>query len=622
MKPTFSTLALLFFASIGMRLPAQHPAAHWDFEGRDASVAAESAKRGHDLALQGVQRVHGAIGKGIYFLGAQSSARGALPEALQSPQAVTVEAWVRPDSVSAGVEGAGIVNAGNYLMRITRGTPSFHVFTSRWRPVLAESKAQEGRWLHLVGTYDGARMCIYVNGALAGTVERQGAIPRSASPLVLGRQASPFIGVIDEVRVTLRCLTASDVKARFDACCRQLNPGIEPGVSKHEYEGPYREPAFLPEPPPALQPFARKRAVGRAPEQVGESLLTVQTALCCSETTTEEEARAHLSQRWPAAGKLGCGRLLLWPLPGSRNEWQAFDQAMGTPQPSGVIVTVPVPAHLAAMRAVWRRLAPNAERLTTLALENGMPEDPAAPLASWGRLWDDREWLAAATELRRHAPPSTRIALARLPLLGDGALEQLASVAATAEGVAAAISVYVTVADASEAQIEAALRSAQGVCRRHALRLLLDAACPTTRVPEPERSTRFLRLLAVCHQLRVPVTWWNGDGFGTLDRHGQHTRLSYTVQAWQSLVDAPAEEPSGEVTSTGTRIVRWRDGHARPYVAWWRPTAGQDEIGSAQIQLPAAAVALDPLHARELVLPESGPVPVCRWPLVARGSAW
>jgi len=80
-----SVLMGLLLVGVGARLHAQTAAAYWGFEGRDAAVAAESAQRGYDFVLQGVERVRGAIGKGIHFFGPTSSVVIPLPDALQSP---------------------------------------------------------------------------------------------------------------------------------------------------------------------------------------------------------------------------------------------------------------------------------------------------------------------------------------------------------------------------------------------------------------------------------------------------------------------------------------------------------------------------------------------------------
>jgi hypothetical protein len=283
-------------------------------------------------------------------------------------------------------------------------------------------------------------------------------------------------------------------------------------------------------------------------------------------------------------------------------------------------VGMSVPAHLAAMQAVWGRLKAHSKDIGVLVVENGMPTDPASPLASWRPMWSDREWLATAGELRRSAPPAASIVLARLPLLGQDAAQEIARTAASAKGIATAVCAWVALEDDAEGPIEAALHRAQAATRAHGLELWLDAACPG-RIAEPERTIRFLRLLAVCHQLRIPLTWWNGDDFGTLDRYGQHTRLSYAAQAWQSLVSAPVTEPSVRTTDGGARIVRWVDAEGRPYVTWWKPGADPGRIGTLSIELPPNAVAVDPLHAQKLDLPAHGPVPLCSWPLVARGAA-
>ncbi len=70
-------------------------------------------------------------------------------------------------------------------------------------------------WSHLATTYDGATVRLYVNGALVGSLPFAGAIPASTGPLRLGGNSvwgEWFAGLIDEVRVYNRALSASEIQ--------------------------------------------------------------------------------------------------------------------------------------------------------------------------------------------------------------------------------------------------------------------------------------------------------------------------------------------------------------------------------------------------------------------------
>jgi hypothetical protein len=71
-------------------------------------------------------------------------------------------------------------------------------------------------WTHLAATYDGAALRLYVNGALASTRAMTGPITASASPLRIGGNTiwgEFFNGVIDELRIYNRALTAQEIQS-------------------------------------------------------------------------------------------------------------------------------------------------------------------------------------------------------------------------------------------------------------------------------------------------------------------------------------------------------------------------------------------------------------------------
>ncbi|MFN0153114.1 MAG: LamG-like jellyroll fold domain-containing protein [Gaiella sp.] len=75
-------------------------------------------------------------------------------------------------------------------------------------------------WYHVVATYDGASMQVYVNGTLAGSQSAVGFVPSSEQPLSIAKLASVasgFVGGLDEVAVYLTALPAARVAAHFAA---------------------------------------------------------------------------------------------------------------------------------------------------------------------------------------------------------------------------------------------------------------------------------------------------------------------------------------------------------------------------------------------------------------------
>jgi len=84
----------------------------------------------------------------------------------------------------------------------------------------------DGRWHHTVGTWDGKRGHLYLDGSLEASHEAAGPIPYPNRPalrighLHRGHDVYYFNGTIDEVMVFNRALSAADVKALFE-----WNPG-------------------------------------------------------------------------------------------------------------------------------------------------------------------------------------------------------------------------------------------------------------------------------------------------------------------------------------------------------------------------------------------------------------
>ncbi len=148
----------------------------------------------------------------------------------------SVEAWARPTDLSgtprlvAGVSGTPYLDGWS----ITYGNgPSERPSIERDRAGGAETAFADagplGAYVHLVGTYDGANLCLYANGILTSSVPSPLPVQGlSGNAFTIGSDGNlvdqHFTGDIDEVAVYDHALLASRVKAHFDAATLGAKP--------------------------------------------------------------------------------------------------------------------------------------------------------------------------------------------------------------------------------------------------------------------------------------------------------------------------------------------------------------------------------------------------------------
>jgi len=150
---------------------------------------------------------------------------------------MTIEAWVNPAAMSGwetvvlkerGGAGTGLLS---YALYAHDGAPQAGGFAGPagyLRPAPANSTVDQGvrqavhtaialnTWTHLATTYDGANQRLYINGVLVATKAKTGAIAAANQPLRIGGNnvsGEFFRGIIDEVRVYNRALSAADITA-------------------------------------------------------------------------------------------------------------------------------------------------------------------------------------------------------------------------------------------------------------------------------------------------------------------------------------------------------------------------------------------------------------------------
>jgi len=140
---------------------------------------------------------------------------------------ITAEVWVKLDKLQAwgGLIGA-MQDNGNYergwILGYNKQSFTFGMVgskNSRFTYLKANETLKTGQWYHVVGTYDGSIMCIYVDGEKCGTSSAQKGVinypPQAFFELAAYKdkdECFPMDGMLQEVRLYNRTLTSARVQ--------------------------------------------------------------------------------------------------------------------------------------------------------------------------------------------------------------------------------------------------------------------------------------------------------------------------------------------------------------------------------------------------------------------------
>ena len=196
----------------------------WAFdEPDDCPVALDYSGNRLGAQLRGAARAEGIDGSALVCQGGCAVVENA--PSLSPGSALTIVCWIKTDK--AGQDGKWFVNrifgggtASGYRLGLHQGIPCFAVPLTDWSHHLRASEPLPvGRWVHVAGTFDGETMRIYVDGREQGSMQRPGPVRPNAFHLCLGSyevdHAAHFDGLLDEVKLYARALSADEVRAQY-----------------------------------------------------------------------------------------------------------------------------------------------------------------------------------------------------------------------------------------------------------------------------------------------------------------------------------------------------------------------------------------------------------------------
>jgi hypothetical protein len=192
----------------------------WHFDEGSGSAAYDCSGNANDGAINGATWTTGKIGKALQFDGSNDYVSVSHSASLM-PSAITVSVWIKlNDNGRWMVVDKGTNHPGTYYMYGDAGTQVIWTIkdgTNRYD--LSYSNLVIGNWYHLVGTFDGSIQKLYVNGDEKGS--RTASFGSNTQNLWIGKYQGggsyDFNGIIDEVRIYNRALSADEVLALYNA---------------------------------------------------------------------------------------------------------------------------------------------------------------------------------------------------------------------------------------------------------------------------------------------------------------------------------------------------------------------------------------------------------------------
>jgi len=197
----------------------------WKLDEGSASTAADSSGNNlHGTIAGNPTWVDGPAGEALKFDGNGDYVDLGNDSSLNITAQITMAAWIKVDAFDC--EYQAIITKGDGSWRLQRnGTQDSIEFacTGAFVPgalvgsLFGTVNVNDGQWHHIAGTYDGSRICFYVDGRLDISSEAAGSIEVNDYNLVIGANAEKpgrnFKGSIDDVRIYSYALSAEDVTA-------------------------------------------------------------------------------------------------------------------------------------------------------------------------------------------------------------------------------------------------------------------------------------------------------------------------------------------------------------------------------------------------------------------------
>lgn len=219
---------------VDAQLPLEGVVSYWSFDdGTIAGAKVEDVLGDNDGELDGnPKHVAGKVGKALEFNGENFvHIPGTASLEFAGADQMTVAAWVNADSdspvkgVVAGCCGTIVAqrDMNGWALRFdgrNAGQEMEFIVQPGWQGDggFGAAAFKEGEWHHIVGVVNEKDMHLYVDGKLEVEMNYNGPMTTGGSETEIGNASDGgFVGIIDEVMIYSRALSAAEVEQVFEA---------------------------------------------------------------------------------------------------------------------------------------------------------------------------------------------------------------------------------------------------------------------------------------------------------------------------------------------------------------------------------------------------------------------
>jgi hypothetical protein len=207
--------------------------AHYTFDEGAGTIAHDASGNGNHGMIHGARYVKRGQKYCLEFNGIDNFVDCGDKPSLDIRNAITLEAWVMPESRVHGEPGILGKHFESYLL-------SYYSDGQCWWYISggannAKSLLSAGSWHHVVGTFDGRTLRLYIDGKLASSTPSRFDKIKPGKKFYIGcvvgdpsatdpayTRTAYFPGLIDEVRIYNRAITAREVQTHLQLGLKQL----------------------------------------------------------------------------------------------------------------------------------------------------------------------------------------------------------------------------------------------------------------------------------------------------------------------------------------------------------------------------------------------------------------
>ena len=224
-------LAISLVSQLEGAAPAPGVLGRWRFEQGQGDVLEDSSGNRNTGELQGAEWAQGEFGTALHFTGKDSCAIVPQLNGLDGSNELTVEAWVLWEAGGRypNILTGGQWSPGGFMIFVADRSCSFRMGRPGARPGDPALPWQEisaplvnnfefGKWYHLAATFKRPAITTYVNGQKVATATWDYPVGYQGD-LQIGQWGGPAChkGLIDELRIFNRALSAAEVQAGYEA---------------------------------------------------------------------------------------------------------------------------------------------------------------------------------------------------------------------------------------------------------------------------------------------------------------------------------------------------------------------------------------------------------------------